>query len=175
MQIKPFTKPLSATQAQVRTSFSQYITARFRFQSHRWIIDPVYAKAVLPGAPENPMNTDTIGLAGPAVIEILSVTTTTSTKATVAYCVDDRSVRYMGRDGAVDITGPAGDHLVGDVALETSTFLLTTDAAVDGTTSTSPRWLLKDGTLFAGAKECQRMIDSPPPPPPTPRGPTNTP
>ncbi|MDX2973970.1 hypothetical protein PWY87_24630 [Kribbella solani] len=175
MQIRPFEKPLSATQKQVLTAFDQYITARFRFFSHPWIIDPVFAKAVLPHAPEKPLDTDTIGQAGPAVIEVLSVTTTTSTKATVAYCVDDRSVRYMGRDGAVDIPGPAGDHMQGDVARETSTFLLTTDAAADGTTSTSPRWLVNDGTFAARVKECQRMIDSPPPPPPTPHGPTNTP
>lgn len=175
VQLRPSSKPLSGTHKQVVTAFNSYITAWFRFYSHPWIIDPVLAKSVLPSAPGDPLDTDTIGEIGPVVVQILSVTTASSVKATVAYCVDDRSVRYMGRDGAVDVPGPAGDRLRGGVSLQTSDFAFTTEAAADGTTTASPRWLVASGGFSANDKACQAMIDSPPPPAPSPRGPTTTP
>jgi hypothetical protein len=154
--------------------FTEFITARTRFSSHPWIIDTVYPRIVLPGPPYSPLATDTIGEIGPVIVQVLSVNAAAK-QAKVTYCVDDRAVRYLGRDGAVDIPGPAGDHRKGDVTLEGTEFTLTTAASADGSTSPTPRWLVSSGELAAGAKECQALTNSPPPPAPTQRLVTTTP
>jgi hypothetical protein len=156
-------------------AFTEFLNASTRFYSHPWIIDPIFARTVLPGAPDNPLATDTIGLIGPSIVQVLSVQASAAKQAKVKYCVDDRAVRYLGRDGTVDIPGPAGDHRRGDVALEGTDFTLTTDAAVDGTTSPTPRWLASSGVFTAGAKECQALTNSPPPAAPTQRRVATTP
>jgi hypothetical protein len=173
VRIRPAKGPLSERQQQVMTAFSEFVNARNRFYSHPWIIDPIYARIVLPRAPYDPLATDTVGLIGPVIVQILSVEATTATQAEVSYCVDDRAVRYLGQDGTVDIPGPAGDRRKGDVTLEDTKFTLTTDAAVDGATSATPRWLVSSSGLVAGAKECQGLINSPPPVAPT-QGPVTT-
>ncbi len=65
-------------------------------------------------------------------------------------CVDERALRYLGRDGAIDINGPAGDKLRGGVVWETIDFEHTKAAAADGSTSQTPRWIVSNGGSTAG-------------------------
>jgi hypothetical protein len=170
--IRPPKAKLSADQQQVVSVFTEFVTARYRFLSHPWIHDPVYLRTVLPGGPDRPTDTGTIGLVGPLTIQVLAIDLSNSSTAAVKYCTDDRSVRYLGRDGTVDIAGPAGDHRRGGVGLEDTGFQLTLAAAADGKTSETPRWLAFKNTYLANAPECRNLTSSPPASPPPPRSPS---
>jgi len=170
--IRPPATTLIPEQQELLAAFSKYITARYRFQSHPWIVDPDYQRAVLPGGPDVPNDVGTTGLVGPLTIQILTVDVPKSSTGTVNYCIDHRSLRYLGRDGTVDIPGPAGDHRHGEVALENTAFQLTHAAAADGKTSETPRWLAFKGGYLPKAPQCQQLAASPPPKPPTPSTPT---
>jgi hypothetical protein len=113
-----------------------------------------------------------MGLTGSTVVQVLTVSLPNASTATVSYCVDDRGLRYLGKDGAVDIPGPTGDHHRGDVVRESIEFQLTRDAAVDGKPSEKARWLVSKGDLQAGAPQCQGLASSPPPSPPPPSTPS---
>lgn len=171
--IRPPKTKLSTGQQELLAAFSEYIAARYRFQSHPWIVDPGYQRAVLPGGPDLPNDIGTTGLVGPLTIQILTVEVPKSSTGTVSYCIDHRSLRYLGRDGAVDVPGPAGDHRHGEVALENTAFQLTSAAAADGKKSETPRWLAFKGGYLPKAPQCQKLAASPPPKPPTPSTPTS--
>ncbi|MFI7068540.1 hypothetical protein ACIBL3_46660 [Kribbella sp. NPDC050124] len=173
MTIRPPKQPLTKDQQQVMAAFTTFITAQRRFYSHPWIIDPVYISLILPKSPYGIIETDDTGLIGPQVIHVLSVDAPTAHQATVAYCVDDRALRYLGQDGTIDIPGPSGDRRRSTtIGYEDTQFQLTTAAAIDGKPSPTPRWIASDGGSSDGAKECRGLAASPPPPAPTP---TNTP
>ncbi|MGW7680779.1 hypothetical protein ACWGID_08595 [Kribbella sp. NPDC054772] len=106
VEIRPTGGTLATRQEQVLAAFSEFINAQFRHWSHPWVIDPVYARSVLPDSPYTPLATDNIGQTGPVVVQLLSVDADTAQDAKVTYCLDARSVRYLGRDGAVDVPGP---------------------------------------------------------------------
>jgi hypothetical protein len=164
--IRPAKGPLSAREQQVMAAFTEFVTAQHRFYSHPWILDPIYLRSVLPKTPFAPVETDTIGLIGPVTIQVLTVDAPAASKAEVTYCTDDRSVRYLSRDGKADVPGPAGDHYRGTVAHENTEFEFTTTPAADGKIPTTPRWVAADGGLWAGAKECAVLASSPPASPP---------
>ena len=153
---------LSAQQQQVLTTYSEFVSAHYRFYSHPWFIDPVYARIVLPKTPYAPLESDIIGQIGPVVVQVLAVNVAGAKQATVQTCVDERALRYLGRDGQVDITGPAGDRLRGGVAWETISLEYTTAAAEDGSRSDTARWLISNGGSTAGAKQCQALAALPP-------------
>jgi len=171
--IHPPNTKLSAEQQQLASAFTEFVNARYRFLSHPWIHDPIYLRTVLPGGPDRPTDTGTVGLVGPLTIQVLTIELSDSLTAAIKYCTDDRSVRYLGRDGTVDIAGPAGDHRRGDVGLQDTGFQLTRAAAADGKTSETPRWLADKNSYLANAPECQQLAASPPPKPPTPSTPTS--
>ncbi|MEU0089194.1 hypothetical protein [Kribbella sp. NPDC006257] len=171
--VRPPKTKLSIKQQQLASVFTEFINARYRFSSHPWIYDPVYLRTVLPGGPDNPTDTGSVGLVGPLTIQVLTIELSDPSTAVINFCADDRSVRYLGRDGSVDIAGPAGDHRRGDVSLQNSRFQLTRAAAADGKTSETPRWLAYRGGYFANAPECKELAASRPPKPPTPNTPTS--
>lgn len=164
--IRPGKQQLSARQQQVMATFAEFAEAQNRFESHPWIMDPVYQSLVLPDGPLAPIRTDVIGLIGPVVIQVLSVEDVPDQQVKVNYCVDDRGLRYLGRDGKVDIPGPAGDKLRSTVAFEATQFKFTADPAVDGKPAKSPRWLAATGESSDGEK-CKAISALPQPPAPT--------
>lgn len=166
VRIRPAAEQLSVRQSQVMKVFTDFTNSRNRFYSHPWIIDPVYARGMLANSTYAPLMPTTVGYIGPLIIQVLSVEAMATT-AKVTYCVDDRALRYLGRDGAVDIPDHNGDRAEGTVSLEDTQFEFTTAAAADGSTSTSPRWLASKGGLSAGAKECKALAASKPQDPPT--------
>ncbi|MEV5967180.1 hypothetical protein AB0L70_35750 [Kribbella sp. NPDC051952] len=161
--IRPPRGQLSPQQQQILAVYSKLINARYRFYSHPLIIDPEFARGVLPTSPFAPTEPDTIGLIGPVPIDGLSITLTTTNQATVDTCEDRRALRYLGRDGAIDITGPAGDRLRGDVGRESVEFEKTTAPAADGAKATTPRWLASSGGSSAGTPECKALASTSPP------------
>lgn len=171
--IRPPKTKLSTEQQQLASAFTEFVNARYRFLSHPWIYDPVYLRTVLPGGPDNPTDIGDVGMVGPLTIQVLTIELSSPSTAVINYCTDDRSVRYLGRDGAIDIAGPAGDHRRGDVGLEDTGLQLTRAAAADGKTSETPRWLAYRGGYFANAPECRELAASRPPKPPTPNAPTS--
>jgi hypothetical protein len=170
VKIKPPRGSLSAQQRQVFDVFSEFISAHYRFYSHPWFIDPAYARLVLPTTPFAPLEPDTIGQIGPVPVQVLSIKLTSAQQAKVEACVDQRALRYLGRDGAIDINGLDGHKLHGGVTWETTDFEHTTAAAADGSTSQSPRWIVSNGGSTAGTAQCQGLAASPPATP-TPRTP----
>lgn len=164
--IRPSKQQLSVRQQQVMSAFAEFTTARNRFFSHPWIVDPVYLSLVLPGSPYLPDKTDVVGLIGPVTIHVLSVEDVPDQQVKVNYCVDDRGLRYLGRDGKVDVPGPAGDKLRSTVAFQATQFKFTADAAVDGKPAKSPRWLAATGESSDGER-CKAVSAMPQPPPPT--------
>lgn len=171
--IRPPRTAVTASQRQILSIFTDYLNARTRFESHPWIIDPDYVRILLPGAPGDPTETGTVGLTGPMAVQVLAVELPNPSTANVSYCVDDRGLRYLGRDGAVDVPGPAGDRHRGDVVLESTEFQLTLDAAVDGKPAKEPRWLVSKSAIRADPSQCQGLASTAPPSPPTPSTPTS--
>ncbi len=166
MTIRPSKQKLSVRQQQVTAVFTEFIEAQNRFDSHPWIMDPVYQSLVLAAGPYAPIETDVTGLIGPVTIHVLSVEDVPDQQVKVNYCVDDRGLRYLGRDGKVDIPGPAGDKLRSTVAFQATQFKFTADPAVDGKPAKSPRWLAATGESSDGER-CKAISASPPPPAPT--------
>jgi hypothetical protein len=163
VSITPPRGSLSPQQREVLAAYVKYINARNRFDSHPWIIDPELVSSVLPTSTDAPVLPDSIGLIGPVTIEILSVTVTAGKSAEVDTCADHRGLRYLGRDGAIDIIGPGGDRLRDGVSNDSSSFEKTTAAAVDGTKSTTPRWLVSNGGTTSGTPQCKALAASPEP------------
>lgn len=168
--ITPPPGTLSTQQRQVFIAYSEFVTAHYRFYSHPWYIDPVYARSVLPRTPYAPLEPDNIGQIGPVHVNVFAVSLANAKEATVETCVDERALRYLGQDGRIDIIGPAGDRLRSGVAWETNKLEYTTAAAEDGSRSETPRWLISSGGSTAGADQCKRLAGEPPPTP-TPRAP----
>jgi hypothetical protein len=167
VRIDPAPGPQSPSQRDTAARFAAVTNAEYRFFSHPWFIDPVYAATVLPGSGSAALDTDTIGLIGPVRIQVQSIDASKAKEATVSYCEDDRALRYLGQDGSVDIVGKAGDRYIGAVAHMTTRFVLTLEPAADGSTSATPRWLVAGGTYFANAKECRGLANLAPLPAPT--------
>ena len=161
--IEPPHDNLSTEQRQLLAVYSKFIKAQYRFDSHPWIIDPEFASSVLPTSTYAPVLPDSIGLIGPVPIEVLAVTLTAANRGRVETCVDSRALRFLGRDGAIDITGPAGDRYRAGVSREAVEFDNTAAAAADGTRSATPRWLASNGESTADAPQCKGMAATPPP------------
>ncbi|MFB6721207.1 hypothetical protein ACFCV3_13640 [Kribbella sp. NPDC056345] len=168
--VKPPAGSLTAPQREVLAVYEEYIAAEYRFYSHPWFVDPVYARIVKPGSPFAPLATDTIGRIGSVLVEVRSVQLTGATKARVETCTDDRAVRYLGRNGEIDIKGPAGDKLRGGILEGNIRLEYTTEAAEDGSTSKTPRWLIAGGGALADDGTCASLAAKPPLTP-TPRTP----